>query len=103
MDIKPFIPTNIPVSYKDEQMSEMEKEKLKKVAGEMEAEFLKIMLKQMKATIPENEDEEKAPGKDIMTDFMLERYAEDVSKNQSMGIAKMIYEQYTKTDRKSVV
>ncbi|MDK2804798.1 flagellar protein FlgJ [Acetoanaerobium noterae] len=100
MDIKPFIPTNIPVSYKDEQMSEMEKEKLKKVAGEMEAEFLKIMLKQMKATIPENEDEEKAPGKDIMTDFMLERYAEDVSKNQSMGIAKMIYEQYTKTYKK---
>jgi hypothetical protein len=29
MDIKPFIPTNIPVSYKDEQMSEMEKESLK--------------------------------------------------------------------------
>ena len=28
MDIKPFIPTNIPVNYKDEQMSEMEKEKL---------------------------------------------------------------------------
>ena len=87
MEIKPFILTNMTVSYKDEQMSEMEKEKLKKVAGEMEAEFLKIMLKQMKATIPENEDEEKAPGKDIMTDFMLERYAEDVSKNQSMGRA----------------
>lgn len=100
MDIKPFIPTNIPVGYKDEQMTDMDKEKLKKVAGEMEAEFLKIMLKQMKATIPENEDEEKAPGKDIMTDFMLERYAEDVSQKQPLGIAKMIYDQYTKTYKK---
>ncbi len=100
MDIKPFIPTNIPVSYKDEQMTDMEKEKLKKVAGEMEAEFLKIMLKQMKATIPENEDEEKAPGKDIMTDFMIERYAEDLSTKQPLGIAQMIYDQYTKTYKK---
>ena len=90
MDIKPFIPTNIPVSYKDEQMTDMEKEKLKKVAGDMEAEFLKIMLKQMKATVPQNEDEEKAPGKDIMMDFMIERYAEDVSQTQPLGIAKMI-------------
>ncbi len=100
MDIKPFIPTNIPVSYKDEQMTDMEKEKLKKVAGDMEAEFLKIMLKQMKATVPQNEDEEKAPGKDIMMDFMIERYAEDVSQTQPLGIAKMIYDQYTKTYKK---
>ncbi len=100
MDIKPFIPTNIPVSYKDEQMTDMEKEKLKKVAGDMEAEFLKIMLKQMKATVPQNEDEEKAPGKDIMMDYMIERYAEDVSQTQPLGIAKMIYDQYTKTYKK---
>ena len=81
-------------------MTDMEKEKLKKVAGDMEAEFLKIMLKQMKATVPQNEDEEKAPGKDIMMDFMIERYAEDVSQTQPLGIAKMIYDQYTKTYKK---
>ncbi len=80
MDVKPYIPQSAPVNYKEEQMSEMDKKKLKSVAADMEAEFLKIMLKQMKATIPQNEDEEKAPGKDIITDFMIERYAEDVSK-----------------------
>lgn len=99
-NIKPFIPVNIPKSYKDEVMSDMDKKKLKKVATDMEAEFLKIMMKQMKSTLSSEDTENKAPGKDIMTDFMIERFAEDASKNEALGIAKLIYEQYTKEFKK---
>ncbi len=99
-NIKPFVPVNMPKSYSDEGMTDMDKKKLKKVAADMEAEFLKIMMKQMKSTLSSDKAENKAPGKDIMTDFMIERFAEDASKNQPLGIAKMIYDQYTKEYKK---
>lgn len=96
MDMKPPITGPDPLAYPDNQMSEMEKKKLRKVAQDMEGEFLKILMKQMKKTLPGVAGVEKAPGKDIMIDFMIERYAESVAREEPLGIAKMIYDQYTK-------
>jgi len=100
MEINSFVPKYTPKNVKDTEMSEADKKKLKAVSKEMEAEFLKIMMKAMKSTLNPAELTEKAPGKDIMTDFMIERYAEETAKNEPLGIAKMIYEQYTKEYKK---
>lgn len=71
--------------------SSVDKKKLKEVSEAFEAEFLKIFLKQSKKIIEkQNDDKNKAPGKDIMTDFMLERLAEDMAKSSPLGISDMI-------------
>ena len=100
MEINSFVPKYTPKNVKDTEMSEADKKKLKAVSKEMEAEFLKIMMKAMKRRLNSAELTEKAPGKDIMTAFMIERYAEETAKNELLGIAKMIYEQYTKEYKK---
>lgn len=100
MEINSFVPKYTPKNVKDTEMSESERQRLRAVSKEMEAEFLKIMMKAMKSTLNPSELTEKAPGKDIMTDFMIERYAEEISKEEPLGIAKMIYEQYTKEYRR---
>lgn len=94
MEMKPLINTPPPVSYKDSEMSEMDKKKLRKVSQDMEAEFLKILMKQMKKTLTGITLGDKAPGREMMVDFMLERYAEEAAKEEPLGIAKMLYNQY---------
>lgn len=83
-------------SRKEGEMSESDKLKLKKAAQDMEAEFIKILMKQMKKTLTGVEGVEKAPGKDLMIDFMIENYAQEAARQEPLGIAKMLYEQYVK-------
>lgn len=74
-----------------EQAKKMDERKLKEAAQGLEAEFFKIFLKQSKNILLKNKNEEnKAPGKDIMTDFMLERFAEDMAGKYPLGLSEMI-------------
>lgn len=74
-----------------EQAKKMDERKLKEAAQGLEAEFFKIFLKQSKNMLLKNKDEEnKALGKDIMTDFMLERFAEDMASRSPLGLSEMI-------------
>lgn len=73
-----------------EKASKMDEKKLKKAAQDFEAEFFKIMLKESKKTILRDEKAQKAPGKDIMLDFMLERFAEDMASKSPLGLSDMI-------------
>ncbi|MBS6062587.1 MAG: rod-binding protein [Peptostreptococcaceae bacterium] len=84
-------------NLKGSDLSAMDKKKLKEAAEGLEAEFLKVFLKQSKSIIEkQSDDKNKAPGKDIMTDFMLERIAEDMAKKSPLGISKMIIEDVEK-------
>ena len=53
-----------------EKIKNLDKKKLKEASQGLEAEFLKVFLKQSKKLMFDNQNKEnKAPGKDIMTDF----------------------------------
>lgn len=88
----------LPPSRIETEISEMDRKKLKKAAQDMEAEFMKILMKEMKKTLTGVSFGEKAPGKEMMTEMMIERYAEISAKEEPLGIAKMIYERYAKTE-----
>lgn len=82
-----------------DKMSNVEKRRLKDASEGLEAEFIKIFLKQSKKIIFKNDEKQsKAPGKDIMTDFMLERFAEQMSKTSPIGLSKMIIQNVEKND-----
>ena len=68
----------------------------------LEGEFMKIMLKEMKKTIPDSGFVPKSAGHDIVEDMYYETIGEDAAQNSSMGLAKMIYEQFprSRTDKK---
>ena len=82
---------NSNLNISQEKINTLDKKKLKEAAQGMEAEFLKVFLKQSKKLMFKEDDEKnKAPGKDIMTDFMFERLAEQMSKTSPLGISEMI-------------
>jgi len=87
---QPYI-LNSNLNISQEKINTLDKKKLKEAAQGMEAEFLKVFLKQSKKLMFKEDDEKnKAPGKDIMTDFMFERLAEQMSKTSPLGISEMI-------------
>lgn len=74
-----------------ENIKNLDKKKLKEASQGLEAEFLKVFLKQSKKLMFDNHNKEnKAPGKDIMTDFMFERLAEHMAMSSPLGLSKMI-------------
>lgn len=77
--------------------SEQEKKKLREACENMEAEFLKILLKTMKETIPDSGLIEKSAGHDIVEDMRYERMAEDMAKKKSSGIADLMYKEFIKS------
>ena len=74
-----------------EKIKNLDKKKLKEASQGLEAEFLKVFLKQSKKLMFDNQNKEnKAPGKDIMTDFMFERLAEHMAMSSPLGLSDMI-------------
>jgi len=71
-------------------------EALRKVCREFESVFLSMMFKQMKKTVPDDGLIEKSLGTEIFEDMYMDTLAEEVTKENSYGIAKMLYEQFTK-------
>lgn len=73
------------------KIKDLDEKKLKDVSQGLEAEFLKVLLKQSKKLMFDNQNKEnKVHGKDIMTDFMFERLAEHMSKSSPLGLSDMI-------------
>ncbi|MBZ2174807.1 rod-binding protein [Schnuerera sp. xch1] len=70
-------------------------EDLKEVCKEFESIFLNIMFKEMKKTIPDNGFIEKSTGTEMFEDMHIEELSKEISSGeQSVGIAKMLYEQF---------
>lgn len=71
---------------------EGDKKKLKEVCNEYEGVMLKMLYKQMKATVPENGFIEKSNARGIFEDMLDEKLMEQ-SSNRGMGISEMMYKQ----------
>lgn len=86
--------------FKSQIENQKDKEKLMKACQELEGEFVKIMFKEMKKTVPKDSFMEKSSGREIFEDLYNETLADETTKNSSLGLAKMIYDQFTKTNVK---
>lgn len=77
--------------------------KLLKAAEGFEAEFMKILIKEMRDTVPESDFMPKSSGQKMIEDMYFEKMAEDSPKgNGTVGLAKMLYDQL-KRDRLSKI
>lgn len=66
------------------------------VCKEFESIFIYMMLKEMKKTVPDNDGfMEKSQGTRIFEDMYLDEISKEMTKgDNSIGIAKMLYEQF---------
>lgn len=96
---------NIIDNYKDKDLSAVQEkinnvnkdddEKLMEVCKEFESIFLYMMLKEMKKTVPDDGLIEKSQATKIFEDMYFEELSKEMAKgNNSLGIAKMIYNQF---------
>lgn len=86
--------------FKSKLETEKDKEKLMKTCQELEGEFVKIMFKEMKKTVPKDSLVEKSSGREIFEDLYNDELANESTKKSSLGLAKMLYDQFTKTNAK---
>ena len=71
------------------------KEKLKKVAEEMEGLFLNMLMKQMRETVPDSGYVERSEAEKMFQKQLDQRYAQDMAEDTDLGIAEAIYDQFT--------
>ena len=72
------------------------REKLKTVAIEMESIFVKMMMKSIADTVPQSGLIDRQPAERIFEEMLLGERSRNIAQHQSMGIARMIYEQNIK-------
>lgn len=70
-------------------------EELKEVCKEFEAYFVEMVMKEVKKSLPESENEDAGMGKlkDFFMDNMITELAEQVCEQQNLGLADTMYEQ----------
>lgn len=101
MDLSPINTTNIqkdPNIIKDkmENLREVQdNKKLMDTCREFESIFVQMMLKEMRNTVHEDGIIEKSQGTKIFEEMHMEELAKEMTKgDNSIGIAKMMYEQF---------
>ncbi len=74
--------------------SDTEDEVLQEACKEFESYFLQTVMKEMRKTIPENDQFiKKGQGEKIFTDLLDQQYAEMSAEQNTVGLANMLYKQ----------
>ena len=72
-------------------------EKLMEACKEFESIFIYMMLKEMKKTVPDNGIIEKSQGTIMFEEMHLEELSKEMTRGtNSIGISKMLYDQFKK-------
>ena len=75
---------------------EIKKNQLKKVSEQMEALFINMMFKSMKKNLNKHRLIPENPAENIFNDMLYNEYSQQIAKSNKFGLAKMIYDQYSK-------
>lgn len=67
-------------------------EELMDACKSFESYMLEQVFKSMESTVPKSEEEENNPYLSQFGDMLYEKVAEDATKNNSFGLAQMLYE-----------
>ena len=71
---------------------------LKKACGEIEAQFIHHLFKQMRSTVPESGLLTKGSAEKIYTSMADYRLAEELAHKGGIGLSSMLYEQLSKAE-----
>ncbi|HHW57349.1 MAG TPA: muramidase [Clostridia bacterium] len=77
-------------------IKEKDSEKLKEACKQLEANFIGLMLNEMKKTIPEDPLTGNNLSNDFFTSLLYDKYAEILAQNGAFGFAEQIYNQLSK-------
>jgi len=67
-------------------------EELMEVCKSFESYLMEQVMKEMKKSVPQDEDKEKNQYMEYFGDTLFEEYANDATETQGLGIAQMLYE-----------
>jgi flagellar protein FlgJ len=77
-------------------LDESDKGELKKVCKEFEGLMLKMMFKEMRATVPKSDLIEEDAGREIFESMLDEKLIDEAAQNGSFGMADLLYNQLSK-------
>ena len=89
-------PIDLPKSFDLKKGQKVTDEKLREVSDMYEKHFIKEMMKQMKATLPEGTLIKKNNAESIFEDQLDDQYAGEWNKRGGFGISDIIFEQLSK-------
>ncbi len=72
------------------------KEDLRKAANEMESVFIKMILSEMRKTIPKSDIFNKSFSEEVYRDMLDDEYAKRLSESSALGISDIIYNEFVK-------
>jgi len=75
-------------------------EKLKEACRELETVFVNMIFKRMRATVPQGGLVQENMGQEIFQSMLDEELAQKASDGEGIGIAKMLYNQLSKSQDK---
>ena len=75
---------------------------IRKVAEDFEAIFIRILLKELRNTIPQSDYFPQSIEQDIYFDMIDKNLADELSKRQALGIAEMVYKEMSGKDEKGL-
>lgn len=73
--------------------------KIMEAAREFESYFIKMMLKEMRNTVPKGELIPRNNAEEIFQDMLDEEYSNNAAAGNGIGLAQMIFEQMTRGSR----
>lgn len=82
----------MPHNIKEEIATDPYRKKLFDASGEFESMFVKMMLKEMKATVHKSGLIDGGYAEEIFEDMLYDEYSKNLSANSSLGLAEQIYQ-----------
>ncbi|MGJ4788188.1 rod-binding protein [Leptospira koniambonensis] len=82
----------MPHNIKEEISADPYRKKLFDASGEFESMFVKMMLKEMKATVHKSGLIDGGYAEEIFEDMLYDEYSKNLSANSSLGLAEQIYQ-----------
>ncbi|MEI7014197.1 rod-binding protein [Leptospira licerasiae] len=82
----------MPHNIKEEIAVDPYRKKLFDASGEFESMFVKMMLKEMKATVHKSGLIDGGYAEEIFEDMLYDEYSKNLSANSSLGLAEQIYQ-----------
>lgn len=84
----------------EKALEEKDEKKLKKVCGDLEAIFVSMMFKQMRNSVPKSGLMGGGLAEEMYEDMLFDKYAEEISKGQGIGLGDVLYRQLLKSMKK---
>ena len=80
----------------EKAVQEKDDKKLKKACSDLESVFINMMFKQMRSTVQKSGLFDGGYAEEMYEDMLYDKYSEEASKNNGIGLADILYRQLSK-------